>query len=67
MHSLEDIRSALMTQLGDEARFRLVSARLTLRTGVNLSNIPAHLSRDAVTIRKVVQALGAMGLALPQG
>jgi len=68
MDSLEDIKSTLLANLGDEGRYRLVSARLTLRTGINLSSISPHLSRDQGAIRKVVDALAAMGLGLqPQG
>jgi hypothetical protein len=64
MDTLEDIRTALLSQLGDEGRFRLVSARVTLRTGINLSTIPAQLSRDPSAVQKVIAALADMGLGL---
>jgi len=64
MRDLEEVRSALVAELGGEERLPMVNARLILRTGVSLTKIDPKTTSDAPRIAKVVSALREMGFAL---
>lgn len=64
MTNLEEVREALIHELGDEGKFPLVNARLILRTGVNLSQIDPLHNADGRRVGKVLEALRDMGFQL---
>ena len=64
MRSLEQVRQALVAELGDESKLPLVNARIILRTGVSLTKPAAGHATDDTRISKVVAALRQMGFEL---
>lgn len=64
MTNLEQVREALIDELGDEGKLPLVNARLILRTGVNLCQIEPHHNGDSGRVGKVLAALRDMGFNL---
>lgn len=61
MKSLQQIAEALRVALPSEALFSLVNARVTLRTGVDLSR-PDLATRDTPqSVAEVLGALSALG------
>lgn len=64
MRDLEEVRSALVRELGSEDRLPLINARVILRTGVNLTKIDASKAKDLKHIANVLSALREMGFAL---
>lgn len=62
MRDLNEVRSALVAELGSEDRLPMVSARLILRTGVSLTTVDPKTSGDGQRVAKVLAALREMGL-----
>jgi hypothetical protein len=61
MKSLEQVRQTLMSALGSEALFSLVTTRIALQTGVDLKRIPPGKEEDQALLGRVVESLKAMG------
>jgi len=67
MRDLEEVRRALVTELGGEERLPMVSARVILRTGVSLTTLDPKHVHDSQRVARVIDALREMGLLLNQG
>jgi len=64
MTSLEQVRAALIAELGGTERLKLVNARLILRTGINLQEINPQESRSMDKVANATFALRKMGFKL---
>ncbi len=64
MTSLEQVRTALIAELGGTDRLKLVNARLILRTGISLQDIRPQESRSAEKVANATFALRKMGFKI---
>lgn len=65
--SLDALSMALRAQLPLASNFNVVNTRLILQTGVNLKRIKPDQNQDEVLIRRVLDALGRMGVVVAGG
>lgn len=65
--TLDDVREALTTTVGNPVRFGFVNARLILRTGIDLTQIGPSQRADPVAVRKAIEVLADMGFELSGG
>lgn len=65
--SLDALGAALRTRLPLQSNFNVVNTRLILQTGVNLKKIRPDQNQDPVLIRRVLDALGRMGVGIAGG
>lgn len=61
---VDEVRAALVEKLGAERRARAVGARVTLRTGVDLSAPRPDQNVDPAVLARVLRALSDMGYQL---
>ncbi len=61
MNSIKEISELLRAALKSDALFSLVTARVTLRTGVDLATPSPAANQSPDDIQKVVEALSALG------
>ena len=59
MNSMTEIKNTLRAARGSDALFSMVSTRVMLKTGVDLSK--AEAVRDPNAVPRVLEALAAMG------
>jgi hypothetical protein len=67
MRNLQQVRSALVAELGGTDRLAMINARVILRTGVNLQDIDPRQGQDAARVAKVLVALREMGFRMASG
>jgi hypothetical protein len=67
MNSLDQIRKTLLAMLNNQILFSLLTTRLILRTGVDLTAIKPTEDRNPAAVQKVLEALKAMGYTLTPG
>ena len=64
MNTLREIAQTLRVVLGSDALFSLVNARITLKTGLDLSNPDLGGNERPGATNEVISALTAMGYSM---